>query len=113
MNFTPASDYDNLLRQARALACIVNGRDQRAILDTETIKALKKQIALMNPAAVDAERETNRILTKRVEELESELAKEKDYSQHYERKFHEVAGECAELAERPVGTVGDLLAPPI
>jgi hypothetical protein len=44
-----------------------------------------------------------------IEQLTSELAKEEDCSRNYERKFHEIAAECADLASADVGTVGALL----
>jgi hypothetical protein len=44
-----------------------------------------------------------------IQTLKDELAKEKDYSQHYEGLYHKVAAECADLAAKPVGTVADLI----
>lgn len=44
-----------------------------------------------------------------IQKLMTDLAKEKSYSKYYERKFHEVSAECAELASSHVGTVGDLM----
>jgi uncharacterized protein YlxW (UPF0749 family) len=75
MNFTPAADYENLLRQARALATIVDGKEKQQSLDAKTIKALKNRIAAMSPDAVNAERETNRLLTERIDALEMYIGK--------------------------------------
>jgi len=73
MKFEPAPDYENLLRQARALACIVDSKEKQCSLYEKNVRELRKQLAEIGPAAINAERETNRILTERLEQLESRL----------------------------------------
>lgn len=69
--FTPAADYENLLRQTRALAQICAGQEARIARLSEENNRLRRELALVDAGALESERATNERLTAALEAAEA------------------------------------------
>jgi chromosome segregation ATPase len=72
MNFTPSHTYEGLLRQANALRRLVDSLEARLEIQAAQLDTLTRQLAASDSAAIEAERDTNALLTEQVLQLESE-----------------------------------------
>lgn len=76
--FTPASDYDGLLRQAKAQDRIIKSLQRRVELYHEDYQVMANKLLLVNFEALQAERETNAMLTEQLEKVEAEKSRLSD-----------------------------------
>lgn len=67
ITFKPASDYSNLLHQARALHTVCNTLARQNVESNKKIDQLELKLSLMSEAAINAERSTNEMLTNIIE----------------------------------------------
>lgn len=74
-DFTPASDYAGLLRQAHALASLVHSKQAQIAVLQSQVQQLTTQLSLTDSAALEAERQTNAVLTQSLLDAEDYIVK--------------------------------------
>lgn len=73
-NFTPANNYDGLLKQAKAMASLIRSMEQQRSAQNVRISNLEREIAVQGSEEINAQRTTNAVLTNDVEVLENKLS---------------------------------------
>lgn len=86
MDFKPAETYELLLRQARSLVVICNSLEKQRQHWSDLCDKLTREMMSMNSAAVDAERETNRMLTNALEAAEKRIAELEQHNAAIKRR---------------------------
>lgn len=71
--FSPAKDYDGLLRQAVAMAMLIRSMEKQKAFQSIKLEDMARELALHGHEEINAQRETNSILTNEVEALEKQL----------------------------------------
>lgn len=80
MRFTPDKTYEGLLKQANALHTLVNAMEKTKTFQSVKIEQLNRELCIQGFEEINAQRETNRLLTETIEFLDQrvdELQEEK------------------------------------
>lgn len=72
--FNPSESYSGLLKQAYALFSLVRSKQEQITLLQSQLQDLNRQLALVDRAALDAERNKNAMLTESLLNAEERIA---------------------------------------
>jgi hypothetical protein len=67
VKFKPAEDYENLKRQACALATIVTSQEHQLLVYSEKVEKLERELHLVGKTAIEELRSVNERLTNLLE----------------------------------------------
>jgi len=73
MNFKPAKTYEHLLTQAKALARVVDAKEETESFYKERQAPIRCRTINRLKAELDSERKVNKILTAEIEALEGKI----------------------------------------
>lgn len=71
--FKPEKSYDGLLRQANAMAILIRAMEKTRTFQNLTIGEMAREIALQGFEEINAQRNTNEILTNELEVLQTRI----------------------------------------